>query len=212
MQVSVEHYTKEIKNDVILNDISYIFESGKIYGLRGKNGSGKTMLIRGLCGLIHPTSGQVVIDGQVLGTDISFPPSVGILIEDPGFIPGYSGYENLYALSQIKKQIGAEEIRTLMDCFGLDAKDKKKYKKYSLGMKQKLGLCAAFMEQPDFILLDEPTNALDEGTVEILRKQLIQHKERGALIIVASHDREELDLLADEIVEIASGRIKEADK
>lgn len=212
MQVSVEHYTKEIKNDVILNDINYTFESGKIYGLRGKNGSGKTMLIRGLCGLIHPTSGRIVIDGQVLGTDISFPPSVGILIEDPGFIPGYSGYENLFALSQIKKQIGAEEIRTLMSCFGLDAKDKKKYKKYSLGMKQKLGLCAAFMEQPEFILLDEPTNALDEGSVEILRKQLLQHKERGALIIVASHDREELDLLADEIVEIASGRIREADK
>lgn len=212
MQVTVEHYTKEIKNDVILNDINYTFKSGKIYGLRGKNGSGKTMLIRGICGLIHPTSGQVLIDGQVIGRDISFPPSVGILIEEPGFIPGYSGYENLYALSQIKKQIGVEEITALMDCFGLDAKDKKKYKKYSLGMKQKLGLCAAFMERPDLILLDEPTNALDEGSVEILRNQLIQHKERGALIIVASHDREELDLLADEIIEIASGRIKEAVK
>lgn len=210
MQVVVEHYTKEIKNDLILNDINYEFESGKIYGLRGKNGSGKTMLIRGLCGLIYPTSGQVVIDGQVLGTDISFPPSVGILIEEPGFIPGYSGYENLYALSRIKKLIQPEDIIALMDCFGLDARNKKKYKKYSLGMKQKLGLCAAFMEQPDLILLDEPTNALDEGSVEILRKQLIQHKERGALIIVASHDREELDLLADEIVEISAGRIKEA--
>lgn len=210
MQVAVEHYTKEIKNDIILNDINYIFESGRIYGLRGKNGSGKTMLIRGLCGLIHPTSGQVVIDGQILGQDISFPPSVGILIEEPGFIPGYSGFENLSALSQIRKQTGAEEIAALMQEFGLDAKDKKKYKKYSLGMKQKLGLCAAFMEQPELILLDEPTNALDEGSVEILRQVLHRHKERGALIIIASHDREELDLLADEIVEIASGQIKEA--
>lgn len=210
MQVAVEHYTKEIKNDIILNDINYIFESGRIYGLRGKNGSGKTMLIRGLCGLIHPTSGQVIIDGQILGQDISFPPSVGILIEEPGFIPGYSGFENLSALSQIRKQAGADEITALMQEFGLDAGDKKKYKKYSLGMKQKLGLCAAFMEQPDLILLDEPTNALDEGSVEILRQVLLRHKERGALIIIASHDREELDLLADEIVEIASGRIKEA--
>ncbi len=210
MQVAVEHYTKEIKNDIILNDINYIFESGRIYGLRGKNGSGKTMLIRGLCGLIHPTAGQVSIDGQVLGQDISFPPSVGILIEEPGFIPGYSGFENLSALSQIRKLAGAEEIRALMQEFGLDAADKKKYKKYSLGMKQKLGLCAAFMEQPELILLDEPTNALDEGSVEILRQMLLRHKERGALIIIASHDREELDLLADEIVEIASGRIKEA--
>ena len=147
-----------------------------------------------------------------MGRDISFPPSVGVLIENPGFLPDLSGYDNLYALSQIKKKIGKTEIEEMMQRFGLEPKEKKYYRKYSLGMKQKLGLCAAFMEQPDLILLDEPTNALDEHSVEVLEKEIQSQKERGALIILASHERETLDRLSDEVIEIENGRIKSSRK
>lgn len=212
MKVRVENYSKVIRKDTVLDRISLEFESGNVYGLRGVNGSGKTMLLRAICGLIYATEGEVIIDGQVLGRDISFPPSVGVLIENPGFLPDLSGYDNLYALSQIKKKIGKTEIEEMMQRFGLEPKEKKYYRKYSLGMKQKLGLCAAFMEQPDLILLDEPTNALDEHSVEVLEKEIQSQKERGALIILASHERETLDRLSDEVIEIENGRIKSSRK
>lgn len=209
MYLEIEHYSKEIKGQMVLDNISLKMEKGRIYGFKGKNGSGKTMLMRAICGLIHPSSGTVKIDGELLGTDISYPRSVGAIIENPGFISGYTGFENLKALAEIKNQISDEEIKFVMEQVGLSWKEDKKFRKYSLGMKQKLGIAAAIMEKPDLIVLDEPTNALDEESIENLRKILQKEKERGALIIVSCHDSEELSLIADEIICITNGKLKE---
>lgn len=209
MKITIENYSKVIRNDTVLDGISLELESGNVYGLRGVNGSGKTMLLRAICGLIYATEGTVRIDDQILGQDISFPPSVGILIENPGFLSNMSGYENLYAISRIKKTIGRAEIEAVMRKFGLNPEEKKHYRKYSLGMKQKLGLCAAFMEQPELILLDEPTNALDEHSVAVLKQEIEEQRDRGALVIIASHDRETLNMLSDKVIEIENGRIKD---
>ena len=183
------------------------FTGGKVYGLRGKNGSGKTMLMRAICGLITPDSGIIDIDGKILGKDISFPESIGVLIENPAFIGNYTGFKNLKVLASIQNRIGDEQIRKALEDIGLDPDDKRTYRKYSLGMKQKLGIAAAVMENPDIIILDEPINALDEVSVEKVHDILEEQKKRGAVIIIACHDKEELDQLSDEIIEISDGRI-----
>lgn len=207
MELEVINATKIIDKKIILDNINLKLKSGRIYGLRGKNGAGKTMLFRLISGLIFPTEGRVVIDGEELGKEISFPRSIGILIENPGYIPNFSGFKNLRMIANIKGIIGDEQIRETMTLLGLDPDSRKKVRKYSLGMKQKLGVSMAVMEEPDIIILDEPVNALDEASVRIVHDLLQQHKERGALIIVASHDREELDILADEIFIMENGRI-----
>ncbi len=207
MGISVENATKIIKGKTILDSISLELSSGRIYGLRGKNGSGKTMLLRLLCGLILPTTGNVCIDGLTLGKDMSFPKSVGALIENPGFINGYSGARNLEILASISGRASVQDIHDIMRYFDLDPASKKRFKEYSLGMKQKLGIAAALMERPRLILLDEPINALDEASSEKVLSILRERKDEGALIVVASHDRDELDFLADTIVEMRDGRI-----
>lgn len=212
MKIEVENYTKIIKGITILDNVSITFEAGKCYGLKGKNGSGKTMLMRAVCGLIHPTKGQVIIDGEVLGKDITFPRSVGVLIENPAFISNYTGLKNLELLASIKNVIGTEDIRKTIEAVGLDPDDKRKYRKYSLGMKQKLGIAAAFMENPDIIILDEPINAIDESGVVKVKKLIAEAKERGAVIITACHDAGELEELSEEIICIEEGRIAENDK
>lgn len=208
MYIEVNNLTKVISGNAILNNINLRMEQGKIYGLKGKNGSGKTMFMRAICGLILPTEGQVIIDGKVLGKDISFPPSLGALIENPGFIGSYSAYKNLKILADIQGKIGEERIRESISLVGLDPDDKKKFKKYSLGMKQKLGIAAAIMENPEIIILDEPINALDEKSVNIVRNILRKHRDEGALILVSCHDSEELEYLSDEIFIVESGNIK----
>lgn len=208
MYLEIEELTKIIGNETVLDHITLSMDVGKIYGLWGKNGSGKTMLIRAICGLIRPSSGKVIIDSEVLGEKQDFPQSVGALIENPGFIDKYTGYQNLKILAEIKKEIGKEEIEAVLEKVGLQEQKHKKYKKYSLGMKQKLGIAAALMEKPRLILLDEPTNALDEASVKMLHNLLLEYKQEGALIILASHDREELEQLSDIIYEVENGRIK----
>lgn len=207
MYLEIKNICKTIGSAEILKHINLEMERGKIYGLRGKNGSGKTMLMRTICGLILPTEGEIVIDGETLGKDISFPRSIGALIENPGFIADYSGMKNLEVLASIQNHIKKEEIAACMEELGLDPNDKKKFKKYSLGMKQKLGIIAAVMENPDIIVLDEPLNALDEKTVNTVKEILLRHKARGALIIISCHDREELEFLSDEIFCIEAGEI-----
>jgi ABC-2 type transport system ATP-binding protein len=209
MELIVDRLTKTIGKATVLRDVSLEMDGGRIYGLRGKNGSGKTMLMRAICGLIAPTRGAVIIDGEVLSEKLSFPPSVGALIESPGFMPNRSGLKNLEYLAGIRKKIGTEEIVRLMDALGLEPKDmrKKSYRKYSLGMKQKIGIIAALMENPDLIVLDEPINALDEKSVQSVKELLLEHRNRGALIIVSCHDREELEFLSDEVFCIEDGRI-----
>ena len=210
MQIEIEHLCKVLEREEVLKDLTFRMESGTIYGIKGKNGSGKTMLLRAICGLIRPTSGTVKINGEIIGKDITFPRSVGALIENPGFISNISGYDNLKMLADIKGAIKKDEIEDSMVRVGLDQSAwKKKYRKYSLGMKQKLGIAAAIMEHPDLIILDEPTNALDEESVERLRLILQEEKKRGGLILIASHDMEELNLLSDQIIVMENGKIRE---
>lgn len=212
MEIEVRNLTKIISGNLILDNINIKMTRGKIYGLKGKNGSWKTMLMRAICGLILPTEGEVIIDGQVLGKDISFPNSLGALIESPGFISNYSGFKNLKILSEIQGKIDDNKINEVLTMVGLDPKEKKKFKKYSLGMKQKLGIAAAIMEEPEIIILDEPTNALDESSVISLRKTLQKYRDAGALIIISCHDSEELEFLSDEIFFMENGRLKPYNK
>lgn len=211
MYIEIDDLTKVIDKHKVLDKVSIKLEKGKIYGIKGKNGSGKTMLLRAICGLIKPTEGEVRVGEKVIGKDAAFPESVGVVIENPGFIPSFSGYENLKMLADIKKLIGKEDIEAVMEKVGLEkACFKKKYRTYSLGMKQMLGIAAAIMEKPDLILLDEPTNALDEESVRKLLDILREEKGRGACIVLASHDMEELTLLSDIIFIMEEGRLREA--
>lgn len=207
MKIDIKDYTKTIKKKTILENINLSFESGKIYGLHGRNGSGKTMLLRAICGLILPTQGSVSIDGKIIGKDIEFPDSVGIIIESMSMLPEYSGYDNLKILAKIKKTATDDDIRTAMNAVGLDPDNKKRVGTYSLGMKQKLNIAQAIMEKPELYLLDEPTNALDEGTVNDIRDLLLSLKKDGALIIIASHNKEDLSVLCDEVIKINEGQI-----
>lgn len=207
MYLELKQVSKKIKNNMILDHISLELEKGNIYGLQGKNGSGKTMLIKAMCGLLIPTEGSVTVNGAVLGKDRDFPESVGALIENPGFVNGYSAFQNLKVLAEIQHKIEDEKIYETIKEVGLEDAGEKKFRQFSLGMKQKLGIAAAIMEEPDLILLDEPTNALDEKSVLALRDILKKRKERGALVVIASHDAEELSLLADEIFRVENGKI-----
>ena len=207
MEIIVKSATKYIKKALILDDVNIQLTGGKIYGLKGPNGSGKTMLMRLLCGLIRPTSGEVWIDGKKLGKDMDFPESVGLLIENPAFLPNYTGYENLELLAQIRGKIGAEEICQSLLEVGLEPDDPRRYRKYSLGMKQRLGIAAAIMEKPDLLIVDEPTNALDDSGVEQICTILRRERERGALVVIACHDSLLLETLSDEIYKIYEGKV-----
>lgn len=205
--VRLEDYCKLFKSAEVLKNINLTLESGKVIGLKGKNGSGKTMLMRAISGLILPTSGKVYINDKELGRHISFPPSIGILIENPSFISNYTGFKNLKILASIQNRISDDEIRDAIRKVGLDPDDKRTFKKYSLGMKQRLGIAAAIMERPDIVILDEPINALDEAGAGLIKGLLDELKANGSLIIIACHDTEELNYLSDEIYEIYDGEI-----
>lgn len=207
MRVQILNMSKTISGARVLENISLDLRGGKIYGLSGKNGSGKTMLMRAICGLIRPSQGEVRIDGKTLGKALSFPPSVGALIESPSFIPKYTGLKNLRILAAIQNKIGDAEIRDMLSQVGLDPDDRRCYRKYSLGMKQRLGIACALMEAPELILLDEPVNALDDSGVTLVRTLLQKARSRGALVILSAHDKRELELLSDEIYYIADGKI-----
>lgn len=207
MNIKIENFTKEIKGVRILEDITVEFESGKIYGLVGKNGSGKTMLLRAVSGLIRPTKGSVIVDGKYLHKDISFPQDMGIIIEKPDLLNYLTGFENLSLLAKINNKISKDEIENWMKKFSLDPKSKQVLKKYSLGMKQKIGVIQAVMEDQQLLVLDEPFNALDQDTVEMLRVLLKKYKDDGKLIIITSHHSEDIDILCDEIIFIEEGKL-----
>ena len=207
MVIKMENCAKKLGGNYVLSDIDLTFESGHIYGIVGLNGSGKTMLLRMLAGLIKPTSGKVWIDGKQLHKDMSFPENMGIIIEKPEMLNHLSGLENLKLLSEIKGIISQDKIISYMEMFGLDPQDKKPMKKYSLGMKQKIGIIQAIMEDPQLLVLDEPFNALDETTVNMVRDILLKYKEEGKLIIITSHHRDDIEALCDEIVHIKDGKI-----
>lgn len=208
-EIVVNEVSKSIRGVPIINSVSMTLVSGNVYGFQGINGSGKTMLMRLICGLIYPTKGEIVIDGKRLGKEITFPQSVGLLLENPAFLDGYTGHENLEMLASIKNIITREEIHEAITSVGLDPLDKRKYKKFSLGMKQRLGIAAAIMEKPDILILDEPTNSLDSSGVSLVKTILAKERERGAIIILACHDLPVLQDVSDEIFLLGQGKITE---
>lgn len=205
--VEIKNYCKSIKSRPILNNVSYNFEYGKIYGIYGHNGSGKTMLLRAIAGLLVPDSGSVVIDGKVLHKDMSFPPSVGIVIENMNLLPQYNAFDNLKILGKIKKTATDEDITTALERVGL--KSDLKVKKFSLGMKQRLNIAQAVFEKQKIILLDEPTNALDNDGVQLIYKLLKEEKERGALVVITTHHKEDLEEVCDVVLKMTEGELHE---
>lgn len=207
MKIILDNVCKNIQGAQILKDINLEFESSHIYGLCGANGSGKTMLMRAVAGLMKIDSGHVIIDGKEIGKDQDFPDSLGFMIENPSFLSMYTGFDNLKLIAGLKRIADDKAICGALERVGLDPKDKRKFKKYSLGMKQRLGIAAAIMEKPELIVLDEPTNALDEDAVELLINILKEEKERGALIVLACHDFEFMSRVADKIFYLKDGRL-----
>lgn len=209
MEIRVEHAGKTIKGVTILEDITISMKSGMVYGLHGENGSGKTMLMRLISGLIKPTTGKIKINGKSIGKGRDFPISMGLLLENPAFLDGYTGIVNLTLLANLRGNIGKKQIVSSLLRVGLDPNDKRKYKKFSLGMKQKLGIAAAVMEKPELLILDEPFNALDKESAKRVKQIIIEEKERGALILLTCHDEKMLRNLSDKIFFIENGRVKE---
>lgn len=206
--IKIENYSKKIKDTVVLENINMVLNDGMIYGIQGENGSGKTMLMRGICGLIKGSEGCITIDGKVIGKDISFPEDIGVLIENPSFIPKYTGYKNLKLVADIQGKVDKEEIIKTLQKVGLKSDDKRTYKKYSLGMKQRLGIACAIMGTPKLIILDEPFNGLDEKGVLQIRDVIKGLKQKNCIVIVAFHDKEQLEYLSDEIYVIKDGKLQ----
>lgn len=206
-KIQVKNLSKEIKGKYILNNINLSFEWGKIYGLYGRNGSGKTMLLRALAGLLIPTEGEIDMDGKILHKDMDFPENVGIIIENTSLLPQFDGFTNLKQLGKIRNVATDEDIDNALDTVGLKG-ETKKVKAYSLGMRQRLSIAQAIFEKPELLLLDEPTNALDENYINKVREILLKEKDRGAIVIIASHNKDDLRILADEIISMSDGKAK----
>ena len=207
--IQLQNVTKRIKENTVLDNVSYTFKSGFVYGLYGQNGSGKTMLLRAISGLINLDSGSIFIDGEKLHDKIEFPPETGIVIENMELLPECSAKRNLQMLAKIKNIADEKDIIFSLERVGLDPDSEKKVKKFSLGMKQRLNIAQAIFENQKIILLDEPTNALDEEAVQLIYKIIREEKSRGATIIVATHHKEDLKEVCDVILKIAEGKIVE---
>lgn len=205
--IEVKNLTKEFKEIKALDNVSLRFSTGKIHGLIGRNGSGKTVLLKILCGFMAPTSGEVLLDGKPVLPG-ALRESMGIIIENPGFIGSKSGFVNLWYLASLRKKISKEQVRQAMETVGLDPASKKAVRKYSMGMRQRLGIAQAIMEDPDVILLDEPMNGLDNQGVEDIRKVLLSLRDKGKTILLASHSREDIAVLCDTVTEMEAGRAK----
>ena len=203
--IEVHNLSLTIGKTEILRQIDVHFAAGQIHGLIGRNGSGKTMLMKCICGFVRPTMGSVTVARKQIGKDCDFPDSVGIIIETPGFIPYYSGYRNLKLLADLNRKINQETIRNSMKQVGLDPDLKRHVRKYSLGMRQRLGLAQAIMENPDLLILDEPMNGLDKEGVADMRKYLLDLKAQGKTILIASHSAEDISVLCDTVCEMDKG-------
>lgn len=205
--ISFKDYTKSFKDEVVLNRINLEFKKGGFYGIIGKNGSGKSILFKAICGFLKPTEGYVVVYDKKIGIDVDFPDKVGAMIEKPGFLPNYSGFKNLKYLADIRNLIDDKEIHEVMHLVNLYPLSDKKVKNYSLGMKQRLGIAQAIMEDPDIIILDEPMNGLDKEGVLLIRSILKKLNDSGKTIIISSHNEEDISELCGEVYKIENGEV-----
>ena len=203
--ITVNHVDKYFGKIKVLSDVNAEFESGKIYGIIGRNGSGKTVLFKSICGLMPISSGNIEIDGKTIGKDIDIPDNIGIIIENPGFLNQFSAYDNLKYLARIRGRIGKKEIVEVLKKVGLEDTGKKKVKKFSMGMRQRLGIAQAIVEDPEILILDEPMNGLDKHGVEDIRQILLELREQGKLILLASHNSEDISQLCQEVYEMDAG-------
>ena len=203
--ISFKDVRKSFSGNPVLDNVSFSLEKGGIYGFIGRNGSGKTVVFKLMSGLIVPDSGEILYNGENLSAKRRFIDRVGVMIETPGFIPYYSGYKNLKLLADLNKKIDEEQVKTSMKQVGLEPNLKRHVRKYSLGMRQRLGLAQAIMEDPDILILDEPMNGLDKDGVADIRKYLLNLKDRGKTIIIASHSAEDIEILCDTVSEMDKG-------
>ncbi len=205
--IEVNDVCKIYKGVQVLSNIYVSFERNKIHGLVGHNGSGKTVLLKCICGFTPVTSGEIIVNGKCIGKDTDVPDDVGIIIEAPGFLPNYSAFKNLKFLSSINKKIKNDDIKAAINRVGLDADSKKWVGKYSLGMRQRLGIAQAIMEEPSILILDEPMNGIDKNGIEYVRQLLIQLRDEGKTIIIASHNTEDISILCDTVYEMDGGKL-----
>lgn len=204
--IEIKNVTLEIKKKVILDDITLNIEKGTIHALVGENGSGKTMLMKSICGFVHP-KGSITVQGKKIGVDVDFPKNLGLIIETPGFIPYFSGYKNLEYLASINNKISKKEILEALELVSLIEDKDKKVGKYSLGMRQRLGIAQAIMENPDILVLDEPMNGLDYKGINIVRDLLLKLKQQGKTILITSHNTQDIEILCDNITYMENGKI-----
>lgn len=205
MMVEIKNAGKSFGSTKVLDKVNIEMEKGKIYGIVGRNGSGKTVLMKCICGFMTVDQGSIIVQGKEVGVDIDMPDNLGIIIETPGFLMNYSGYNNLNFLYTIKNKPNRKKIEEIIRTVGLDPKSKKHVGKYSLGMRQRLGIAQALMENPEILILDEPMNGLDNQGVEDIRKILLEQKEQGKTILIASHNREDIDILCDHVWQMDKG-------
>ncbi len=204
-KIEIQNLTRDFKNAHVLKKVNLTLESGRCYGLVGRNGSGKTVLMKLICGFLSPTQGRVLVNGKQVGKDVDFAPDTGAIIETPAFLPYLSGYQNLKNLADIQKKIGPTEICQVIETVGLDPNSKKRVSKYSLGMRQRLGIAQAIMEDPDILILDEPMSGLDKEGVADMKNLFMKLKQSGKLILLASHVQSDVDFLCDEVFEMDQG-------
>ncbi len=205
--IEMKSVVKRWGNNTVLKSVDLAVNSSEIVGIIGHNGSGKTVLMKCICGFITPDSGEITVSGKRVGKDVDIPKNIGLIIESPGFLPNFSGFSNLWQLAKIRGKISKDDVRRVIEKVGLNPDEKKHVGKYSLGMKQRLGIAQAIMENPDILILDEPMNGLDKNGVEDMRKLLLQLKDDGKAIIIASHNSVDIDVLCDRVFEITKGTL-----
>lgn len=207
--IIVENVVKRFGEERVLKNVSHAFEKGKVHGIVGNNGSGKTVMFKCICGFMQPTEGRILVRGKEIGRDVDFPEHIGIIIETPGFLSFKTGFRNLQILASLNNRIGREEIIRTIERVGLDPTMKKPVSKYSLGMRQRLGIAQAIMEDPDLLILDEPFNGLDKHGVADIRNIIMELKEQGKTILLASHNAEDIRILCDTVCEMDAGILRE---
>ena len=211
-RIEIIDVSKCFKNEQVLTDITLSLSDNKIYGFVGRNDSGKSVLFKMICGYMYPDKGRIIVNNDVIGKDVDFPDSLGALIETPGFIWYQSGYTNLLYLAKIRNKITGKKVKDTIRLVGLDPDSRKWVGKYSLGMRQRLGIAQAIMEDPDILILDEPMNGLDEKGVEDIRKLLLDYKSEGRIILLTSHNKEDINALCDEVFYLQGGKITSVSK